>query len=297
MMGIDRYMRIFVVLALVGSLVLNLTLLSKVNQLEEQVGFISGFQQDISYRVENQASEVYNALEEFKNEQSWISRINMQIDNQKIKKGEAIATFKWQVKELQSNSKVEFHYSFGDGEEYTSLLAEEVQNGLFQVKLPIEFEKEPQWRVGQITSDSYHSEEVSEKEAIEQLQDMINFYVTVSYGDLVKSSEIQQEFLEDLRSSYYGSIQTDVHLINSKLDITLINYLLNEKSMYVEKAILLKYKGNMLIGEEELQGIEEHSSENMERFFHLNQVDKYEDIRLVMKVVYSNGETFEEEIY
>ncbi|MCC3359205.1 hypothetical protein [Bacillus sp. REN16] len=277
---------------------MNFTLLFKVNQLEEQAGYISGLQQDISYRVENQASVVYNALEEFKNEQSWISTISMQIDNKKIKDGEAIATFNWQVKELQNNSMVEFHYSFGgDGEVYTSLPAEEVQNGLFQVMLPFEFEKEPQWRIGQITSDSYYSEEVSEKEAIEGLQNTINFYVTISHDDLVKSSEIQQEFLEDLRSSFYGSIQTDVHLFNSKLDITLINYLVDDKSMYVEKAILLKYKGNTLIGEEELQGIEENGSENMERFFHLNQVDKYEDIRLVMKVIYSNGETFEKEIY
>ena len=120
---------------------LNFTLLFKVNQLQEQVGYISGFQQDISYRVEGQAGEVYNALEEFINEQSWISRISMQIDNKKIKDSEAIATFNWQVKELQNNSKVEFHYSLGDGEEYTSLPADEVQNGLFQVKLPFEFEK------------------------------------------------------------------------------------------------------------------------------------------------------------
>ncbi|MEH7225640.1 hypothetical protein V7112_17665 [Bacillus sp. JJ1566] len=273
---------------------MNFTLLSKVNQLEEQVGFISGTQQDISYRIDSKASEVYSALEEFKNEQSWVSRITMQIDTQELNNGEAVSTFNWQVKEIQNTSEVTFHYSFGDSEEYTTIPAKEIQKGLFQVKVPFEFKKEPQWQVGQITSDSYHSEEVSEKEAIDGLQDMINFYVTVSYDDLVKSSEIQQEFLEELSSSYYGIIQTDVHIFNSKLDISLINYLVDEKSNFVKKAFLLKYKGNTLIGEEELQGT---SPETMERFFHLNQVDKYEDIKLVMKVVYSNGETFEKEIY
>ncbi|MEH7238652.1 hypothetical protein [Bacillus sp. JJ1562] len=276
---------------------MNFTLLSKVNQLEQEISYYSGFQHEITSRIDSQASEVYNALEEFKNEQSWISKITMQIDTKELKNSEAIATFNWQVKELQKASEVMFHYSFGDEQEYSSQPAKEIQNGLFQVEVPFEFEKEPQWRVGQITSDSYYSEEVSETEEIEDLQDTINFYVTVSYDDMVKSSEIQQEFLEDLKSSYYGTIQTDVHIFNSKLDITLVNYLLDEKSMYVEKAILLKYKGNTLIGEEELQGIEENLSVNMERFFHLNQVDKYEDIRLVMKVVYNNGDTFEKEIY
>jgi len=296
-MGIDRYFRIIVVVALVGSLVLNFTLVSKVNNLEEQFGFISGTQQDISFRIDDQASQVYTALEEFKNEQSWMSRVSMEINNKRLNKGEVNANFTWQVKELQRDAKVEFHYSFGENEEFTSVSAKELQNGLFQVKVPFTFEKEPQWQLGLITSDSYHSEETSEKEAIDNSQDVINFYVTVSYDDLVKSSEIQQESLGDLKSSYYGVIQTDVHVFKSKLDITLINYLMDGESKYVEKATLLKYKGTTLIGEEELQRVKETSPDAAERFFHLNQVDKYENIRLVMKVEYNNGDTFEKEIY
>ncbi|MFS0824484.1 hypothetical protein [Bacillus sp. 1P02SD] len=276
---------------------MNFTLLSKMDHLEEQVRVISGSQQDISFRIDDQVSQVYTALEDFKNEQSWMSQVSMEIDNKGFNKDEAIALFNWQVKELQKDAKVEYHYSFDENEEFTSVSAKELQNGLFQVKVPFTFEKEPQWQVGLITSDSYHSEEASEKEAIEQLQDTINFYVTVSYDDLVKSSEIQQEFLGDLKSNYYGVIQTDVHVFKSKLDITLINYLMDGESKYVEKATLLKYKGTTLIGEEELQRVKENSPDSAERFFHLNQVDKYENIRLVMKVEYNNGDTFEKEIY
>lgn len=297
MVGIEKYFRMIVVLALAGSLVLNFTLLSKVNDLEEQFGFVAGSQQDITNRIDDQASQVYSALEEFKNEQSWMSPVSMEIDNKGFNKGEASANFKWQVKELQNNSEVEFHYSFGENQEFTSVSAEELQNGLFQVNVPFEFKKEPQWQVGLITSDSYHSQEVSEKEAIDGLQDTVNFYVTVSYDHMVKSSEIQQESLGDLKSGLYGVIQTDVHVFNSKLDITLINYLMDGESKYVEKATLLKYKGNILIGEEELQRVKENSPDSAEHFFHLNQVDKYENIRLVMKVEYNNGETFEKEIY
>ncbi|MEH7381457.1 hypothetical protein V7138_13435 [Bacillus sp. JJ1533] len=295
-MGIEKYFRTFGVLALIGCLVLNIILLSKVNQLEEQVRYLSGSQQDISYRIDDQASQVYNTLEEFKNEQSWMGRISMQFDHKGVNDGEAFATFKWQVKELQKDSDVKFHYSFADSEEYATITPDELKNGLFQAKVPFDFKKEPQWRVGLITTDSYHTEEVSEKEAIDGLQDTITFYVTVSTDDMVKSSEIQQEFLEDIKTSYYGTIHTDVHLFKSKLDITLTNYVMDGETMYVEKAILQKYKGNTLIGEEELQGIEENSS-SMERYFHLSQVDQYEDIKLVMKVIYNNGDTFEKEIY
>ncbi len=296
MMGIERNFRIFVVLALVGSLVLNFILVSKVNQLEGQVKNISNFQHDIISSIDGQASQVYSALEEFKNEQSWISTVTMEIDNNALTNGQVNAIFNWQVKELQKNSDVVFHYTFGESEEYKALPANEMQNGLFQVKVPFRFDKEPQWHVGLITSDSYHSEEASEKEAIDG-NDMIHFYVTVSDDDLVKSSVIQNEFLGDMRTSYYGIIQTDVHIFKSKLDITLINYQIDEKSVYVEKATLLKYKGDTLIGEEELQMVKENSPEYSERFFNIHQVEQYENIRLVMKVEYSNGDSFEKEIY
>jgi hypothetical protein len=296
MMGIERNFRIFVVLALVGSLVLNFTLVSKMNQLEGQVSNISNFQHDITSSIDGQATQVYSALEEFKNEQSWISRITMNIDNDAVTNGQANAIFNWQVKELQKNSEVVFHYAFGESEEYQALPANEMQNGLFQVQVPFRFDNEPQWHVGLITSDSYHSEEASEKEAIDG-NDGIHFYVTVSYDDMVKSSELQNEFLGDLRSSFYGIIQTDVHIFKSKLDITLINYQVDEKSVYVEKATLLKYKGDTLIGEEELDMVKENSPDFSERFFNIHQVEQYENIRLVMKVEYSNGDRFEKEIY
>jgi len=66
MMGIERNFKIFVVLALVGSLVLNFTLVSKVNLLVEQVSNTSNLYHDITSRIDGQANQVYSALEEFK---------------------------------------------------------------------------------------------------------------------------------------------------------------------------------------------------------------------------------------
>ncbi|WP_010283653.1 hypothetical protein [Bacillus timonensis] len=276
---------------------MNFSFLSKVNQLEQRVGNISDSQHDLVQQMDNQASQVNAELQEFIDKQSWMSRVTMQIDNNETKNGEAKATFQWQVKELQNNSEVMFHYSFGKSEKYTAIPAVKLEEGLFQAKIPFTFDKEPQWRIGLITPDSYHSEEASEKEALDGDQDMISFYVTVSYDDSVKSSELQNEYLKDYRSSYYGIIQTDVHVFRSKLDITLINYQIDEKSVSVQRAILLKYKGNTLIGEEELEMVKESPQEYGERFFNLNQVEKYDDIKLVLKVVYNNGDNFEKEIY
>ncbi|WP_453990886.1 hypothetical protein [Bacillus nitroreducens] len=284
-------------LALVGSLILNFTLLTKLNQLEEQVHYISATSQDFSHRIDNQASQVYDALEEFKNEQSWISSVTMDIDKTNFNNGQAKAIFNWQIKEWQHGSNVLFHYSFGDRKEYFTLTAEEVEKGFFQVKVPFEFDKEPQWHVGLITSEAYHSEEVTEKELDSEDENSINYYITVSDGDYVKSSEIQQEFLDKFRTSFYGILQTDVHQFKSKLDITLIHYQIGENSANIEKAYLLKYEQDTLIGEEEMQTSDENSAEYGERFFQLNQVDPYDEMRLILKVVYNTGETFEKEIY
>ncbi len=59
MMLLCRLFLFFMVLALVGSLVLNFTLLSKMNQLEQQVGVISGSQQDIYSNGDTFEKEIY----------------------------------------------------------------------------------------------------------------------------------------------------------------------------------------------------------------------------------------------
>lgn len=69
-------------------------------------------------------------MNQFKEEQSWISRIAMIFDPREAEDGEATATFEWQVKELQINSEVTFNYVYGDGEDFIALPAKELQNGL-----------------------------------------------------------------------------------------------------------------------------------------------------------------------
>lgn len=55
----------------------------------------------------------------------------------------------------------------------------------------------------------------------------------------------------------------------------------------------LKYQQGKLIGEEELDRVDEGPSNSS---FEKNNIDIYDDMRLVLKVAYPNGETFEREI-
>ncbi|WLD93999.1 hypothetical protein [Alkalihalobacillus sp. AL-G] len=297
----DKYLkifRIFVALALVISLVLNFTFLSRLNQLEHQVNTVFNNQHNIISDVNGQTSHIQNVLNDIKEEQSWISGIDLDVNTNDFEDGQAEATFEWQVKELQNDSEVVFNYAYGDdSEEYTTLPAKELQQGLFQVKVPFEVDVEPLWEVSLETPDSNTKQEMTKKEMEEHHQNILKYYVSVSYDDMVKSGEIHTEPLGHLGTKDYGIVQTDIYMHKENVSIALISHNVND-SIVVEEAYLMMYKGETLIGEKEIESDDENNPPDQSvRLFNLNQVDRYEDMRLVIKVVYTNGETFKKEVY
>lgn len=85
---------------------------------------------------------------------------------------------------------------------------------------------------------------------------------------------------------------------DENFDITVVNHNVNDSSNVVEKAYLLKYEGDTFIGVEEIESDDKNNPpDNRARLFHLDQMDKYDNMRLIVKVVYSNGETIEKEVY
>ncbi|MFD1738060.1 hypothetical protein ACFSCX_16110 [Bacillus salitolerans] len=293
----------FIVVALISSMIMNVNLLSKMEQLENQVNNLSGNQHTIMSNVNSQTSQIQSVLNDFVNEQSWISRINVEVTTTKEKKADAF--FEWQVKELQSTSKVVFHYAYGNHDDYTTIPAEEIQQGLYRVKVPFDLKIEPEWENGIYISSENHEETKTEEEPnkiAEYNQQTLKYFVTVSYDNLVKSSEIQTEYLGHYGSSYYGLIHSNIHIHNETLHITLAHNYANDPSMVVEKAFLLKYEGEQLIGEEEFEYIVDNDDENIPPehqvgFFQINELKKYENMRLVIRVIYSNGETFDKVVY
>lgn len=291
-----KYFRIFIAIALVVSLIMNFNLFSRLDRVEHQLDSLSHNQHNILSDVNSQGSHVQNIMNEFLAEQSWISRINMEFDQ---KDAEGAATFEWQVKELQSNSEVTFNYVYGPGEDFITLPAKEIQQGFFQVKIPIKVEVEPLWEVGVITITDSSMEEESKQKFEERMderdqQHRLKYFVSVKYDDMVKSSEIHTEHLGHFGTSKYGMIRSDIHIHQNNISLTLYNEFMMEPSDHVVKAYLVKYKGDKLIEEEEMESL--GPEEEWPRHFHVNQIEKYENMRLVIKVEYSNGEIFEKEV-
>jgi hypothetical protein len=296
----DKYkklFRIFVTAALLISLIMNFTLLSKIDQLENEVNNVSQNQHHIISNVDSQTNQIHHALNEFKREQSWISTVIMDINTNNLKAGKAEAIFDWQVKELHNDSEVMFNYAYGESEDFKSIPAKELQKGIFQVNLPIEFELEPEWQVGVITSSNIQEESKIEEESAFN-QNNLKYFVSVNYDDMVKSSEIYTEHLGHFGSNVYGFLQTDLHFHDDMMSVTLMNHRVHDSSNVLEEAYLLKYEGKSFIGEEELLFDEQLSPpDELLRHFQLDRVKQYENMNLILKVVYSNGDTFEKEVY
>ncbi|MBE4909167.1 hypothetical protein IMZ08_13960 [Bacillus luteolus] len=295
----SKYFRIFIVIALAASLILNFNLLVSLDRVEHQVNSLSHNQHNILSDVNSQAGQIQNIMNEFLNEQSWISRIHMEFDQSEAEDGKAAATFEWQVKELQSNSEVTFNYVYGPGEDFITLPAKEIQQGLFQVRIPIEVEVKPLWEVGVITTTGSSMEEESKQKFEDRMEERdqqhrLKYFVSVTYDDMVKSSEIHTEHLGHFGTSKYGIIRSDIHIHQDNISLTLYNEFMMEPSDHVVNAYLVKYEGDKLIEEEEMESL--GPEEEWPRHFHVNQIEKYENMRLVIKVEYSNGEIFEKEV-
>lgn len=298
----DKFLKqfsIFLGLVVIISLVINFILLSKINQLTLDISNIWSEQQNISSNVNNQADHIESVLNDINEQQSWISAINMDIDTKNIKRGQAGVTFEWQVKELQRDSKVVFNYMYGDGEDYVAVPAKEIQQGLFQVKIPFEVKLGPQWEAwvsGEVNREITHNKEI----VGETMQNTIRYFVSVSYGDMVKSGEMQTEDLGYLGASAYGNVQADIDLQEDHFNVFLSNRNESRPSFTVENAYLLKYENDKLIEEIEFESNNEDSQGQPEpgyRYFYLTQMKEYDGMRLIVKVIYHNGDTFEREVY
>jgi hypothetical protein len=295
-----KYVSIAIAGGLVISLILNFTLISKINDLQYQVNNLSATQFDIRHSVENQVSEIQNVLNDFTKEQSWISSIDMEVNTKNVVDGQANATFKWQVKEFESGSEVVFNYAYGNSEDFKTVQAEELQNGLFQADVPITVDLEPVWEIGVAMSDSdKQQEEVSKKEMEEKMAEhTLKYFVSVSTDDKVQSSQVYTEHLGYFGTSLYGVILLDLISNKDQFNIHLMNDIVDESSVFIEEAYLLKYQGETLLGEAKLMLDDENYPHDVRiRNFHLDQIEKQENMRLVVKVVYSNGKTFEKQVY
>lgn len=273
----------------------NFSLISKIDGLNNQLQEVSNQQHHILSNVNGQTSQVQAILTEMKEEQSWLGAIQMDVQPNKITNGQAEVTFTWQVKEWQHDSEVMFHYQYGNEKDFTRLPAEKRGEGLFEVTFPIEVTLEPIWNVG-ISDYSGNMEEMSRKEIEEKQldQNQLKYFVSISSEDTMKSGEIHTQSFGDLGIHQYGIIHADLHRVNKHFNVSLNSNQVEHPTNVIEEAFLLTYKQDHFIDQEKMElG---HEDDQM-RFFHLEGIDLSDGMRLVIKVVYSDGKSFEKEVY
>ncbi|MCT2535178.1 hypothetical protein NC661_11710 [Aquibacillus koreensis] len=285
-----------VVVLLVVSVILNLSLLSKLKNVEYQLSDLEFSQQININRVNDQISYIQSAMDNIRQENSWISEINVDFDTDINESKDTLATFEWKIEELRKEAEVNFNYAFGANEEYASIPAEQVNDGVFHVTIPIEVHVEPLWEVS--IFDERTNEFNQPKHKKDDYDQDFLYFVSMTNDDVVKSSEIHTDNLSYIGTSQYGVIETQVNLFEEEFNVTIQSYDAGESPFRIEEVYLLKYEDNSVVDEQKLDPeADNHTVGHPYAFFNSTQIKRSENMNLTIKVVYSNGDTFEEEVY
>jgi hypothetical protein len=283
-----KYFSVIVTIILLISLIMNFTLSSKVQQVENQLVNISNNQQQILSSVNSQVDNIRFVMNDIQKQQSWISEITMDVNSNDMPNDQMTAQFNWQVKDQSSNSKskVMFHYALGGKDSFTSIAADDLQNGLYQVEIPLNIHLEPQWEIFLREQETESTDyEMDKKRKEEVNQQSMRYFVSVTDSDTVKSSEISTWYVGELGTGKYGVISVNLDPIQDHSSIMVTTY----KTGVIEKLQLLRYKNESLVDEQEFMAEFDH--------YIMNDVDLDSATRLVLRVTYKDGETFEKVIY
>jgi len=293
-----QYFTIFVIAALAICLISIFILTNKVSNLENQMSDMVSLQHNVLNSVDGQSHQIQSALDDFQNQQSWLGEVEVEASS--IENDEGEISFTWQVKELRSGSNVHFNYSFEKEGDFTEVLAEEKDKGLYQISIPLELDLGPAWNPVIVnytpnsemeTADSGIEYEFKKEEYEETA---FHYFVSVTNEDgSFKNGDIQNIFLQDFGVQQYGIIETVVHIMDEEIDITLHHGAVENYNYLIEEVYLLEYSGQELIDEVKLDYIEgtEYTS-----VFRIENVEKRDDINHAIKVIYPNGEVFEQEL-
>ncbi|MFA9558165.1 hypothetical protein ACERII_12715 [Evansella sp. AB-rgal1] len=296
-----RYFQIFVACALIVCLIMNAVLFSKLNTIENQLNNSSSYQHQILNSVNGQTSNIQSVMEDIHREQSWISYVRMDVETVEGEEGRGNAIFEWQIKELPTNADVVFNYSLGESETYSSVSAEELQNGLFRVTVPFEMVIEPNWEVYVYSREGMdgHQTAVEEVKEEQYRQTELKYYVSMSTEGMVKSGIEEITNLGYFGSRFYGGIMIDISGHDDRYFIS-VNSDNFDSANYPEEVYVLSYKDGVLSEERQLNTATYDDDGNSEHHYHFhleNPLEKDSFTELTLKVVYSNGEVFEKDIW
>lgn len=289
--------QIFVGGALIILLLTNLSLSSKMNNFENRLNNLSHEQQQVMSSVNNQTNHIQTVMNDILEEQSWITPIRFDVDANSDQPNEVITTFEWQIKELPRNAEVVFNYTYADSEHYTSIPAEEVKNGLFQVKIPFELDLEPTWSVSR--SASQRGGMMVEESGMEYyMGENLKYFVSMSDEYMTMSGNQEGFNLEHYTASLYGNIRVSLHENNDEIIVDVYGESYNQSNL-LESVYIQLFENGQLLDEIPMSKSEDHEDNYYpSEHFWLNQpLEAGSFSSLLVKVMYSNGQSFEKEVY
>lgn len=303
-----KHFKIIVVGGLCASLLTNYILLTKLDEMDNKINNISGYQHQVISTVNSQVGNINNTINEIKEEQSWLSAVNVETIFSDVDKNSVVVSFEWQVKELQSNSEVLFNYRMGEDKDYKSIQVEDKGNGVFGVVMMVDVKPEPTWHI-QVSSNNMSKgqmEVIEEKKEALQMKNRVNFnyFISVSHGEILKSSDINIARIDDIGVRYYGYlvVHTDINK-NNNYSLSVMSEKMHDTSAYLKEVYIKKYSGGQLVDEEKL--VKENvtyedgtTAREDPMVFNIKPSEEKMDFSsLVLKVVYSDGSVFEREVY
>jgi hypothetical protein len=284
----------FLFLAIVIILIINIVLLGRVGELNNQVQNLRHNYNNLQSSINSISGNVNNTLDRFTREQSWITPVQVNDHKTWIDDEKGLAVLNWQIKDFKEGAEVVFHYRQSRSGEFNAIPAQDKGDGFFEVTLPFDIKVEPFWEIG-VSKSSAKGSVTSEMEVKPPNPDYqsISYYVSMKTGDITRSSEIAYIDVAYLAKIKYETIVGHVAIHDDKYNISLFGG--HNRDNSIQSATVLLYDRSRVVDE---RALEVKHSEGGSKTYSANYEAGSQNItRLVIRVTYNNGKTFEKEVY
>jgi len=265
----------------------------RMGDLNNQIQNLSHNYNNLQSSLNSISGNVNNTLAQFTREQSWITPVQVNNEKTKVENEQGLAVLNWQIKDFQEGAEVVFHYRESESGEFTAIPAESKGAGFFEVNMLLKVKVEPFWDV-QVSKTEKMGTKTSER-AVREIKSVqsIGYYVSMKVKDTTKSSEVSYFDLAYLAQTKYEPIRGHVAINKNKYNISLFEDYPSSNNF---ASVMVKfYDGNNLIAE---KPVEVQKAENGAKTYFLAYEAGSQNIsHLVVQVEYTNGNTFEKEIY
>ncbi|MGI6449237.1 MAG: hypothetical protein ACOX3R_02775 [Desulfitobacteriia bacterium] len=297
-------------------LFLNFFLVTEISELNNRLENLNHNYNNLQSNLHSLTGDVNHSLERFTREQSWITPVRINEEKSRVDPEKALVVLNWQIKDFEEGSEVVLHYRKADAEEFRAIAAESSNNTVFfEASLPLEMKAEPSWDISVSFSGknrtSEGAAEIPEKAAEmissekSDAQQALQCYVSMKTKNQIKSSELSYLNYSYLAHLKFEPVQGHVHIDGNKHYIQLTGVRIGSNA--VKSVFAEFYSGQKLIAKKEVpaRDVQITSDGNKPEpvrgeinHYSLEYDSGSEAIsRLILEVIYSNGDSFNKEIF